>query len=93
MRAFILAAVVLAACEINTDPGDAGPQLDAGPPAGCSAACAQLAELGCPAGEPAEDGTPCETVCAELEQLLEDGYHTACVSSARSCMEADQCFE
>lgn len=84
--------VLLAGCTVNDDPIDAG--ADSGFRSySCTTACDRLAELNCPAGESAENGTSCHDVCIELETILPAKFHTKCVTRSNSCEAADACFE
>jgi len=77
----------LVGCVPTQRPPDGPPVADAG----CAAACETLRRLPCPAGQPTEDGVPCEGVCQSVEDVLPGEYHTACVAGSTSCAQADEC--
>lgn len=66
------------------------PALEPRPPApgDCGAACATLARLGCPEGEPTADGVSCADLCAT--ERMGDQYELGCVAALESC-EVDSC--
>lgn len=57
----------------------------------CETACARLAQLGCNAAKPTSMGTPCATVCANVETSGVVSYSVECVTTAESCAAADRC--
>lgn len=58
----------------------------------CPAACERLRELGCPEGEPLEDGTTCEDFCIQTQ---DEGHalNPTCVMEIDSCEEIESCGE
>jgi len=56
----------------------------------CPAACEKLRELGCPEGQPLEDGTTCEKFCTDTQQ---SGHplNPTCVMGMSSCTELPGC--
>ncbi len=87
------ALLMLMGCTVVDDVSDASTRDGGRRWYACETACARLAELGCPAGEPDEEGTECYDVCHELEEVLPAAFHTKCVTNADSCEAADACFE
>jgi len=83
-RSLALAAALLAC---SPTPGPQPPPA----PEACEAACARLAELGCPEAAPTPDGGMCTDVCLNVEL---SGYATAnprCIAEAESCAAIDLC--
>lgn len=56
----------------------------------CPAACEHLRELGCPEGDPLEDGTTCEKFCIDTQEAGH-GLNPTCVKDITSCEEIDNC--
>ncbi len=58
--------------------------------ANCASACARLSELGCPEGEPLEDGTTCTMFCEETQK---QGHplNPTCVMDMTSCTQLNEC--
>lgn len=58
--------------------------------ADCPAACEKLRELGCPEGQPLEDGTTCEVFCKNTQ---ESGHalRPSCVMGITSCDQVNDC--
>jgi len=56
----------------------------------CPLACEHLRALGCPEGEPLEDGTTCEKFCKDTQ---ESGHalRPSCVITITSCDQIDEC--
>ena len=50
----------------------------------CAAACTNMQKLGCPEGEPLEDGTPCAKFCEDTEKMGH-AMNTPCISTATTC--------
>lgn len=97
MRYLIIIAALFG-CEVR-DQDDAKP--DSGTVDDCKAACDNLRGMNCEAGigSPGQDevyGTdddvPCETVCRDF-MMPPASLHPGCVAQAKSCNEADRCFE
>ena len=65
----------------NPDPVD--PPV---PSEGCAGACAQMQKLGCPEGEPLEDGTTCAKFCTDTE-AAGHAMNTECIIKVSSCEE------
>lgn len=57
----------------------------------CLAACETLQRLGCPEGEPLEDGTSCVQFC---EKTQKEGHplKPVCVKDITSCDQLDDCM-
>ena len=58
--------------------------------ADCPAACEKLRELGCPEGQPLEDGTTCEKFCKDTQ---ESGHalRPSCVMNITACSQVNDC--
>jgi hypothetical protein len=58
--------------------------------ADCPAACEKLRELGCPEGDPLEDGTTCEVFCKDTQ---ESGHalRPSCVMGITDCSQLRDC--
>lgn len=56
----------------------------------CPSACENLRKLGCPEGNPLEDGTTCETFCQTTQK---EGHplNPTCISTIKSCDEISSC--
>ena len=56
----------------------------------CAAACQHLVELGCPEGDPLEDGTSCTKFCEDTQR---SGHplNPTCVMKMSSCSELNGC--
>jgi len=56
----------------------------------CDAACVKLRQLGCPEGEPLEDGTSCTKFCVDTQQ---SGHplNPTCVMQMGACSELPAC--
>jgi hypothetical protein len=50
-----------------------------------------MQRLGCPSAKPTARGTPCEQVCANLQNSEIAKWNLACRASATSCEAADDC--
>jgi len=58
--------------------------------ADCPAACEKLRELGCPEGQPLEDGTTCEAFC-KATQVKGHALRPSCVKKIWSCDQINIC--
>jgi hypothetical protein len=67
--------------------------LATGTPADCSAMCANLRILHCPAGDPTPKGAPCEAVCENTESSGYASENPRCQAKAASCDAADACSD
>ncbi len=56
----------------------------------CEAACANLRSLGCPEGQPLEDGTTCEKFCKDTQEAGHP-LNPTCISTISSCDEITVC--
>jgi hypothetical protein len=54
----------------------------------CAGACSHLVDLGCPEGEPLEDGTSCTEFC-EATQSSGHALRPTCIISLKSCDPAE----
>jgi hypothetical protein len=65
--------------------------IEAGDTTSCPAACETLQRLGCPEGEPLEDGTSCVQFCEKTQQ---EGHplKPACVKDITSCDQLNACM-
>jgi hypothetical protein len=54
----------------------------------CSDACIHLRVLGCPEGDPLEDGTACEQFCLETQKAGHP-LNLTCVIGMTACSELD----
>jgi len=56
----------------------------------CAAACTHLTALGCPEGEPLEDGTSCTKFCVDTQK---SGHplNPTCVMKMTACSELEGC--
>lgn len=72
-------------CWTNTpDPDDPDPKPTPVPTEGCAGACYHMQQLGCPEGEPLEDGTTCEKFCLDTEEAGHP-MKTECILKVTSC--------
>jgi len=84
----IVAALVLgASCQTPRPPPIAIEPTDT---ANCASACEKLNQLGCPEGEPLEDGTTCTKFCEDTQQ---SGHplNPTCVMGMTACGELPGC--
>jgi hypothetical protein len=58
--------------------------------ADCPAACEKLRELGCPEGQPLEDGTTCEKFCIDTQQSGH-ALRPSCVMDMTECKQINDC--
>lgn len=56
----------------------------------CPAACENLRKLGCPEGEPLENGTTCEKFCEDT-QKAGHGLNPTCVMAMTECSGLAAC--
>lgn len=56
----------------------------------CHRACERLRILGCPEGQPLDDGTSCEDFCQEVEWQGHN-LNTACIEDLQSCSAIEKC--
>jgi hypothetical protein len=97
VRALVLACLLAPACSPVAPrpapaPANELPPSSFGVEAGagaCENACARLAALHCPEGQPTKAGTSCAAVCARGERL--EGLPTACVAGATSVPAVRAC--
>ena len=73
--------------------GGQKPEPSPADPESCEAACARLAELGCPEAEPTPEGATCTEVCENVEHSGAVTLNPACVVGIDSCDELDPCVE
>lgn len=85
----LLFVVLLAGCVTQPGPAPLPPGGDA-----CARACGRLRQLGCADGQPTDEGTSCETLCAhdvtEPEAQLTAAY-LSCLAQIRECDEELHC--
>lgn len=88
-RLFIIALFIMAAVACNgwKPPPAPVPPKDT---EDCPAACEKLRSLGCPEGEPLEDGTTCEVWC---KQTQDSGHalRPSCVVTITDCKQLHDC--
>ncbi len=76
-------------------PPDAGedpdPEVDAATPATCANWCARATKLKCQSAKTTPNGTPCITVCDNLQRSGVVTWNLHCRIAARSCAAADAC--
>jgi len=58
--------------------------------ANCASACAKLQHLGCPEGDPLEDGTTCTKFCEDTQQSGH-ALNPTCVMGMTACSELPGC--
>lgn len=75
-----------ATCHIQPPPVP----IEPGDTADCSAACEKLQELGCPEGQPLEDGTDCKTFC-KTTQKSGHALRPSCVMNITECSQVRAC--
>jgi len=88
----IIAFVALAAFTLGSNCG-VRPQPAPVPPkdtADCPAACEKLRALGCPEGDPLEDGTTCEEFCKNTQDKGH-ALRPSCVKDITKCSQVDEC--
>lgn len=56
----------------------------------CAAACTRMVDLGCPEGDPLDDGTSCKKFC-EITQRRGHALNPSCLAEITSCGEIDAC--
>ncbi len=78
----IFLCLLLCACPPSPKPPE--------PLQGCAGACEHMRQLDCELGRVTPAGATCEQVC-EAAQANGVNFNTACVASAPSCKEADDC--
>lgn len=94
MRRLLTSVLVIAAamtvmgskCGVQPQPAPVPPKDTAD----CPAACEKLRELGCPEGQPLEDGTTCEKFCKDTQ----DSGHAlrpSCVVGITACSQLNDC--
>lgn len=90
-RSLVAALLGLSACGGGTPPPE--PSYPDGGAASerCGAACENLRRLGCPEGEPTEDGTTCEELCRRVETESGLSVWPACVEELDHCPMGDEC--
>lgn len=105
IKAILLSISLLAATCAHVDPlkpepSPAPPDVVPFPPdpvgvagaSGCAAACAKLAQLGCPEAKPTPKGASCVEVCANTQgDSSPVSLQTDCVVRAGSCDDAKAC--
>jgi hypothetical protein len=64
--------------------------IEPGDTAMCPAACERLRVLGCPEGQPLEDGTTCENFCIKTQENGQP-LNPVCVTTITVCSELDWC--
>ena len=90
--AFVLAAVAAlsmgSTCRTKPSPAPIEPKDTAD----CPAACEKLRALGCPEGQPLEDGTTCEKFCQDTQ---ESGHalRPSCVMDITTCEQLPKCTD
>ena len=91
-HAFIVMMLTVVLCAVLA--GCPAPLPPPVPPTGtptCETACARLEQLGCNAAKATPAGTPCITVCVNVETSGVVIYGVECVTAAESCAAADRC--
>lgn len=99
----VAAAPWLSGCPAR-EPVPPTPVVDAGesplppPPEGgirkaptCAGWCDRAVELGCPAGKPTPNGSPCVAVCENVQRSGVVSWNLSCRVAATSCAAADAC--
>jgi hypothetical protein len=84
---FLLAAALLAACQIT--PAPVPPEPDDA--ATCAAACGRARELACPFAEPTAAGTTCEVVCSDAVASGIVRLDLACLARIARCEDEQAC--
>ncbi len=64
---------------------------DATVPATCAAWCDHAAKLSCAAAKKTPDGSPCTTVCDNIQKSGVIKWNLACRVKAKTCALADAC--
>jgi len=84
----IMAGMLVGSSCVNVRPPPVHIEPDDTP--NCAAACKKLIELGCPEGQPLEDGTTCEQFCIDTQ---ESGHplNPTCVMGMTACSELPGC--
>lgn len=90
IKLVLLSLSLLASTCAHVDPPPA-PVGSAGA-SGCSAACAKLAQLGCPEAQPTAKGASCVDVCSNMsDDASPVSAQTDCVVRAGTCDDAKAC--
>lgn len=66
--------------------------VEPGDTAKCPAACGHLRALGCPEGQPLEDGTSCEKFCQDTQKNGQP-LAPACILTIKECSQIETCTQ